>query len=90
MYLLILIGILFYAIVALIVRKKTEHAAALCPAHVRRRNRFVLGAFAAFFAGLFGARIRVARKMDDRYVRFRGASSAFLDSLPVFPVNRRR
>lgn len=115
LYLLILIGILFYAIVALIARKKTEHAVALCPAHARRRNRFALGACAAFFvgllvafsgtdyfglgilliivaifAGLFGTRILVARKMDDRYVRFRGASTAFLASLPAFPASRRR
>lgn len=115
LYLLILVGILFYAIVALIVRKKTEHAVALCPAHARRRQRFILGVFAALFvglvvaftggdyfglgillilvailAGLFGTRILVARKMDDRYVRFRGASAAFLASLPAFPANRRR
>lgn len=115
LYLLILIGILLYAIIALIARKKSEHAVALCAEHARRRNRVILGAFGAFFlgllvafsgtdyfglgillfivailVGLFGARLLVARKMDDRYVRFRGASPAFLDSLPAFPANRRR
>jgi hypothetical protein len=115
LFLLIFVGILFYVIVALIARKKTEHAVALCPAHAKRRRNVIIGAFAAFFAGLLvafsgsdyfgpgillfviailigllGTRLLVPTKIDDRYVRFRGASPAFLDSLPVFPANRRR
>ena len=37
LYLLVLVNILIYAIVALIVRKKAEVDPALCPAHAKRR-----------------------------------------------------
>ena len=55
LYLVILVGLLFYAIVALIVRKKSEHAVALCPTHARRRQAFIFGSLAMFVAGLFVA-----------------------------------
>lgn len=55
LYLLIFVGLLFYVIAALIARKKSEHAVALCPAHARRRQAFIFGGFAMFFTGLFVA-----------------------------------
>lgn len=115
LYLLILVGILIYAIVALITRKKSEHAVALCPTHDKRRRMFIYAGFGGFFlgmfmafsqsdfaglgillmlaailVGMFGSRIMVATKMDERYVRFRGVSKAFLASLPPLPAHRRR
>lgn len=115
LYLLIFVGLLFYVIAALIVRKRSEHAVALCPTHARRRQAFIVGGFAMFAIGLFvafsgtewmafgilamvvaivvgliGGRIMVATNIDDRYARFRGASKAFLASLPPLPAHRRR
>ena len=41
LYLLILLNILIYAIVAMAVRKKTRHDVALCAQHLRRRRIFI-------------------------------------------------
>ena len=54
-YLLIFFpGILIYAIVALIIRKKTSIAIGLCPIHWRKRRRAILIGLLAFLLGLAG------------------------------------
>jgi hypothetical protein len=47
LYLLILINILLYAIVAIVVRKSFEVSPGLCPAHNSRRNTWIWSLFAA-------------------------------------------
>ncbi|UYB52608.1 hypothetical protein OCJ37_01175 [Xanthomonas sp. AM6] len=50
-YALVLVSIVIYAIVAVIVRKRSGHMLGMCTAHRRRRNWFVLLAVGAFVAG---------------------------------------
>lgn len=115
LYLLILLNILIYALVAMGVRKKTLHDVALCARHLRRRRIFiaigwswplaifiaaafsqdigimigVLLAVALIFVGIFGSRVMVAGRIDDRHARFTGCGKAFVDSLPVLPARLR-
>jgi hypothetical protein len=51
-YALIVLGLLAYVIVALVVRKKAQVSPGLCPAHHGARNRNILIAWLAFFAGV--------------------------------------
>jgi hypothetical protein len=52
LYALICVGILIYAIVALIVRKTAHFEIGLCEAHVKRRRNGILIGWLGFFAGL--------------------------------------
>lgn len=52
LYLLILLHLVIYLIVALIVRKRSEHRVGLCPAHAQRRRGFLALAWSSPLAGL--------------------------------------
>jgi len=52
LYLLILVSILIFAIVALIVRKKTVVSAGLCPDHKKRRSNAIMVGWIGVFAGV--------------------------------------
>ncbi len=114
-YLLILLNIIIYAVVAVIVRKKAMVAPGLCSAHKRRRRMgigiawtLLLGGFALMFTGIGGdkpagiagglllilvavivstsvTRIVRPKRIDAQYVRLKGCSPAFLESMPPFP-----
>ncbi|MBB4128201.1 MFS family permease [Xanthomonas translucens] len=45
---------------------------------------------AMLIAGMFGARILVPRRMDERYARYKGVAPAFLARLPTLPAALRR
>ncbi len=111
-YLLILLNIIIYAVLALIVRKKVIVYPGLCAKHRTERllalwiglpiflgsifwliaaifNSSVLQIGASivlvvvsFIFGVLRARLLVPIKVNDQYVRLRGAGKAFLDSLP--------
>jgi len=68
LYLLIFIGILIYAIVAMFVRKKVELSPALCDAHAGKRTRTIWAAIGLLFAGIAGAWI--AGSMDNPWLTF--------------------
>lgn len=55
LYLLILLNILIYAIVAVVVRKKTRHDVALCRPHLRRRRIFIAIGWSGLVAPFIGA-----------------------------------
>jgi hypothetical protein len=48
------VGILGYAIVAMIVRKRSKTHVGLCPAHRSKRINWLLGSWIAFFAAIAG------------------------------------
>ncbi len=52
-YLLILLNILIYVLVALIVQKKAMIAPGLCALHKKRRSKMIAIAWLVFFAGTF-------------------------------------
>jgi len=55
LYVLIVVSIFLYAIVAAIVRKKVILSPALCEQHTQKRRNILLGAWGAFGAGLVAA-----------------------------------
>lgn len=114
LYLLVLPGLLIYAIVALIVRKKAILHLGLCDAHRKKRlyglllgwggglgglalmiasaNQDSCGlgftGLAVFFVGIVAgnlmARTLYPERIDETYVRLKGAGPEFLASLPPF------
>lgn len=52
-FLLVIVNLLIAMIVAVIVRKKSSHPAALCEEHAALRRKIILGAWAAALAGPF-------------------------------------
>ncbi|XAL98579.1 hypothetical protein OT109_13440 [Phycisphaeraceae bacterium D3-23] len=115
-YLLILAGILIYAIVAICIRKKVNLDIALCQQHKKHRMvwitvmtlSLIIGVFLAivgavmesapigilgglvFLFGLVAAVVASSGALrptfiDDRVARLKGASEAFLSSLPDWP-----
>ena len=67
-YLLILIGLLVYVIVALIARKKVEVSPALCEVHARKRTNDMWLALGVFLAGIAGT--FVAAEFDSGWAAF--------------------
>jgi hypothetical protein len=53
-FLVIFPGLLIYAIVAIIVRKRSKTEVGLCSVHRKRRAIWILSCWAAFFAGVAG------------------------------------
>jgi hypothetical protein len=51
-FLLVLINVIIYAIAAMIVRRHADLTFGLCPAHRRRRNRFLIGGLAGALVSL--------------------------------------
>lgn len=110
-YLLLLIAVPVYVVVALLVRKRGEVPAGLCEKHLTRRRTGLILLWVGFFAGLVVmltanggagifvglailllsliigprmARIVWASHISPEYLRIKGCSREFLESLPPF------
>lgn len=117
-YLLILINIVVYALIAFFARKKVRVSPGLCERHKLRRTASLVAAWGglamivvalltskqlassdavgwlclvgliSIIAGVVGARILYATRIDASHARLGGSGRAFRESLPAAPLPR--